>query len=197
MVDDILTAALRVWGDRGPEGFNTVRVAEVAGVSIGSLYQYFPNKEALLFRLQVAEWERTRHALSRILADERVPAARRLRALVRAFFQSEVDEAPLRTLLDRSAPHYLASPEARALRDRSGEVVSKLVRELVPGAAAGARRRAERLLFLVLGGVGRDLGDSGPTAREVRGIADAVSGMLLGHFAAEGRGSGRSGKRGG
>lgn len=32
-------------------GFNTNRVAEVAGVSVGSLYQYFPNKESLVTAL--------------------------------------------------------------------------------------------------------------------------------------------------
>jgi AcrR family transcriptional regulator len=47
MVVWILDAAARVLEKYSLEGFNTNRVAEVAGVSIGSLYQYFPNKDAL------------------------------------------------------------------------------------------------------------------------------------------------------
>lgn len=47
MVEDILEAASVVLLEKGLEAFNTNRVAEVAGVSIGSLYQYFPNKESL------------------------------------------------------------------------------------------------------------------------------------------------------
>lgn len=47
-VDAILEAAARVLVDEGYEGANTNRIAEVAGVSIGSLYQYFPNKQALV-----------------------------------------------------------------------------------------------------------------------------------------------------
>ena len=44
----ILTATRRVLLDKGYAGLNTTRVAEVAGVSVGSLYQYFPLKDALL-----------------------------------------------------------------------------------------------------------------------------------------------------
>ncbi|MEO7110970.1 MAG: helix-turn-helix domain-containing protein, partial [Polyangiaceae bacterium] len=43
VVDDILEAAIRVLIREGGARFTTVRVAEEAGVSVGSLYQYFPN----------------------------------------------------------------------------------------------------------------------------------------------------------
>jgi AcrR family transcriptional regulator len=45
---------LRVLTKEGAPRFTTARVAAQAGVSVGSLYQYFPNKAAILFRLQVA-----------------------------------------------------------------------------------------------------------------------------------------------
>ncbi len=48
MVHSIIDAAKRVLEREGLEAFTTNRVAEVAGVSVGSLYQYFPNKDALL-----------------------------------------------------------------------------------------------------------------------------------------------------
>lgn len=51
MVDLILAAAARVLERESLAGFNTNRVAEVAGISIGSLYQYFPNKSALVTAL--------------------------------------------------------------------------------------------------------------------------------------------------
>jgi AcrR family transcriptional regulator len=50
-VDVIVDAAARVLVKGGYAAFTTNRVAETAGVSIGSLYQYFPNKEALLSEL--------------------------------------------------------------------------------------------------------------------------------------------------
>ncbi|TYQ28905.1 TetR/AcrR family transcriptional regulator [Pseudanabaena sp. UWO311] len=50
-VSSILIAATRILTEEGYDKFNTNRVAELAGVSVGSLYQYFPNKAALLYAL--------------------------------------------------------------------------------------------------------------------------------------------------
>ena len=56
-VEAILDAAARVLVDRGYAATNTNLVAERAGVSVGSLYQYFPNKDALITALH------SRHSL--------------------------------------------------------------------------------------------------------------------------------------
>lgn len=50
-IDTILQGAARVLVKEGYEGTNTNRIAEVAGVSIGSVYQYFANKEAIIGEL--------------------------------------------------------------------------------------------------------------------------------------------------
>lgn len=50
-VDAVLAAAARILEEQGLSGFNTNAVAVRAGVSIGSLYQYFPSKDAILVAL--------------------------------------------------------------------------------------------------------------------------------------------------
>jgi len=50
-VDVIVEASARILETKGFEAFNTNAIAEMAGVSIGSLYQYFPGKYALLSAL--------------------------------------------------------------------------------------------------------------------------------------------------
>jgi tetracycline repressor-like protein len=55
LVAAVLEAAIQVLVKEGAQRFTMARVAERAGVSVGSLYQYFPNKAAILFRLQSAE----------------------------------------------------------------------------------------------------------------------------------------------
>jgi AcrR family transcriptional regulator len=48
LFDALVEATQRVLAKEGVEAVTTARVAEVAGVSIGSLYQYFPSREALI-----------------------------------------------------------------------------------------------------------------------------------------------------
>jgi AcrR family transcriptional regulator len=50
-VEAILEATARILTEEGYEKANTNRIAERAGISIGSLYQYFPNKESLMAAL--------------------------------------------------------------------------------------------------------------------------------------------------
>ena len=56
LVDAIIQACKQVLADEGTERLTTNRIAEVAGVTIGSLYQYFPNKEAILANLLSEEF---------------------------------------------------------------------------------------------------------------------------------------------
>lgn len=51
LVDAVLIAAAQVFDAEGYAGATTDRIAERAGVSVGSLYQYFPSKDALLVAL--------------------------------------------------------------------------------------------------------------------------------------------------
>jgi AcrR family transcriptional regulator len=50
-VDTLFEAATRVLASEGEAGFTTNRIAERAGFSIGTLYQYFPSKEAIIIAL--------------------------------------------------------------------------------------------------------------------------------------------------
>lgn len=59
-IEAVLSAAAHIISRGGMSAFNTNVVAERAGISIGSLYQYFPNKDAIL----VALIERRIHAFA-------------------------------------------------------------------------------------------------------------------------------------
>src|SRR3984885_7231650 len=115
LVAAILEAAAQVLAKEGAPRFTTARVAERAGVSVGSIYQYFPNKASILFRLQSDEWRQTTEMLRRTLEDTRRPPLQRLRRLVHAFVKSECDEADVRVALSDAAPLYRDAPEAQAV----------------------------------------------------------------------------------
>ena len=57
IVESILEASKEILHNEGPEGFSTNRIAQRAGVSVGSLYHYFPNKDAIVAEL--ARWLET------------------------------------------------------------------------------------------------------------------------------------------
>jgi AcrR family transcriptional regulator len=69
--DAMLTAAERVLARDGAAGLNTNRVAEVAGVSIGSVYQYFPNKQALVAALIERNTSQFVAVVARVLDEHR------------------------------------------------------------------------------------------------------------------------------
>src|SRR5882724_472399 len=129
LVAAILDAAVQVLTKEGAQRFTTARVAEKAGVSVGSLYQYFPNKAAILFRLQSDEWRQTAALLRGILEDAAQPPLARLRALVYAFIRSECEEAAVRVALNDAAPLYRDAPEANAARASGDRVVAAFMRE--------------------------------------------------------------------
>lgn len=69
----ILEAAARIFSEHGYAAGTTNRIAERAGVSIGSLYEYFPNKDALLVALMEAHIAEGREILAAAAQDTLVP----------------------------------------------------------------------------------------------------------------------------
>jgi AcrR family transcriptional regulator len=67
-VNRILDAATRIFHEQGYAGATTNDIADEAGVSVGSLYQYFPNKDALLVALTQRHIETTTTGLSELLS---------------------------------------------------------------------------------------------------------------------------------
>lgn len=53
MVEWIVEAATRLFSEQGYKATTTNKIAELAGVSVGSLYHYFPNKESILLELGI------------------------------------------------------------------------------------------------------------------------------------------------
>src|SRR6201994_1739223 len=66
-VDTLFEAATRILASEGEAGFTTNRIAERAGFSIGTLYQYFPSKEAIVVALVRRHRERVLRELDVML----------------------------------------------------------------------------------------------------------------------------------
>ena len=85
MFDSILEASTRVLEEVSFKKFTTNKVAEAAGISIGSLYQYFPNKQSILIELErVAVNEMTAN-IENLLFDENHTSQDRLFKVIEYF----------------------------------------------------------------------------------------------------------------
>lgn len=184
LVAAILDAAVQVLAKEGAQRFTTARVAEKAGVSVGSLYQYFPNKAAILFRLQSQEWRQTTELLCAILEDVQRSPLERLRAAVHAFIRSECDEAGMRVALNDSAPLYRDAPEAQEARVSGTCAVEVFMREALPDASEAARAVASDLITTTLGAVGKHFSETPRTPAEIEAYGEAMADMFCAYLTA-------------
>ncbi|NNB42704.1 TetR family transcriptional regulator [Pseudomonas chlororaphis] len=182
LVAAILEAATQVLAREGAQRFTTARVAEKAGVSIGSLYQYFPNKAAILFRLQSDEWQQTTQLLRSILEDLGKAPLERLRILVQVFIQSECEEARMRVALNDAAPLYRHAPEAQAVKAQGEMIFQAFMAEALPDAPQAIRALASDLITTTLSSVGKEFSESPRTAAEIETYADAMADMFCAYL---------------
>ncbi|BFO55937.1 TetR/AcrR family transcriptional regulator [Acidovorax sacchari] len=115
MVEAILEATARVLAERGYAGTNTNVVAERAGVSIGSVYQYFPNKDSLVTALHERHGAQMYAAIAAVLAAERPDGLRgHVRAMVRALLAAHRVAPKLHRVLEKEFPFFDAPREESA-----------------------------------------------------------------------------------
>ncbi|MBV9264999.1 MAG: TetR/AcrR family transcriptional regulator [Acidobacteriaceae bacterium] len=88
MVEAILDSAIRIVKREGFEAVTTNRIAEVGGVSIGSIYQYFPDKAAIFAALHERHVEQIDILVNATLVDH---ASSSLEVLVRAMIDAMIE----------------------------------------------------------------------------------------------------------
>jgi AcrR family transcriptional regulator len=180
----ILEATVQILDREGLDAATTTRVAEVAGVSIGSLYQYFSHRDAILKALQDREFERTLAFMQRVLAD------------------GNLDEAPekmVRAVLRGLAELYMASPGlhrvlaieglrvARAERVHAFDLrVIEVVRHFLSATKAPIlRRNVEAAAFLVYQSVRANMLAyllERPPGLDAEGLIEELTNLVTGYL---------------
>ncbi|MGJ7614846.1 MULTISPECIES: TetR/AcrR family transcriptional regulator [unclassified Variovorax] len=162
-VDTIVEAATRVLARRGWARFTTNEIAEVAGVSVGSLYQYFPNKLALAEAIRQRHLDEVLVALAGPGEEEPVTLERRVARFVDGVVAAHsidqvlhrvlVDEVPLapRSTYPEFEAEYRrryralvtesAGPKPDA--DADGDTAARMLSSAVEGAVHAAARRGD------------------------------------------------------
>ena len=116
-VEAILDAVTRILKREGSEAITTNRIAEVAGVSIGSLYQYFPDKRAIFITLHRRHIEQIDRLVERTLVEHATGSLEDLmRALVDAMIDAHSGGPEFYQLLMVEVPHRVERSEDFAVR---------------------------------------------------------------------------------
>lgn len=124
-VEAIIEATARILEESGHEGFNTNAIAGLAGVSIGTLYQYFPDKNALLGSLIGRE-------TSRLVIETEAAAAesdgvKALNGVILAAVRHQMDRPRLARLLDFEEARLPFDPETRSVRARYANILFEIL----------------------------------------------------------------------
>lgn len=121
----IFEAATRILEEEGEAAFNTNRVAERAGVSIGTLYQYFGSKQAILAAMAREENARNRAALAADIAAGDVSP-------IRAAIRLQISALAGRPATRRAALAAIMAEEGVQGIVREGRAAGRLLPRLDP-----------------------------------------------------------------
>ncbi|WP_198400270.1 TetR family transcriptional regulator [Bradyrhizobium pachyrhizi] len=178
----ILEAAARVLEARGLEGYNTNAVAERGGISVGSVYQYFPNKDALtlalITRFEDALLAKVRDAVA---ASEGKSLTASLNLIVRAQLEAHAERAGLNRILeaeeDRLRPASSGTSAAGELKELVADLLARHRREIARPVDDDA---VEDLIVISRAMVDHALQNNLSQAAATRRVLRAIEGYLFG-----------------
>ncbi|MGF1509819.1 MAG: TetR/AcrR family transcriptional regulator [Myxococcota bacterium] len=161
----IIEATLRVLQREGIEYLTTVRVAEVAGVSIGSLYQYFPNKQALVAALIARYLETLSHkVVEAARCASGSPYREGLQSVTTTFVRAKQDLAEVARALRPLMGQHSSQALAKATRGRVHDSIETLLARFPDLEVKDAKSTAQVLIGAVEGAVAALIVDASPDA---------------------------------
>lgn len=116
-VDAVLEATVRILKREGSNALTTNRIAEVAGVSIGSIYQYFPDKNAIfaaLHRRHIEQIDRLIHAALMRHATSSLDTL--IGALIQGMIDAHTSDPELHEAMATEVPHRAAATDDFSVR---------------------------------------------------------------------------------
>ncbi len=153
IVTAILDAASALLVESGLEGMTTNAIATRAGISVGSLYQYFPNKEAISAGIAKRVNERLLAALQEAVSSE-LPATERLDGVIDVLCSDAIGSFAVRRALLLYVPRTWEETLIASTETQAGEVIAPLFSALAPECdPADLRERQALGAFAVRGAV--------------------------------------------
>jgi AcrR family transcriptional regulator len=175
-VQRILQTAARILAEQGLQSFNTNAVAEAAEISIGSLYQYFPNTDAILATLIREQTEAFLAALKAAVAPPNHSFEQSVKELIRVAVTQQLSHPQLAALLDSEAARLPLVAETQATQS---EILSILTQLLAEAGYANVHSVAQDVLAMARGMIDTAGALEHPDASALENrVYQAISGYL-------------------
>jgi AcrR family transcriptional regulator len=171
-VNSVLEATIQVLLKEGAGRLTTTRVAERAGVSVGTLYQYYPNKQSLLFALFEHHLGAVSNELKRACRESHNRALDAMvGAVSNAFINAKLERADISTALYKIASGLEVSPIiARIASSGRAEIAAML--KTLPNVRAEQIEPAVFVIYGTMTGLMRAVLEAGAPADKVRDLRE-------------------------
>ncbi len=183
-VDAILEATIQVLLQSGKTRLTTTRVAYRAGVSVGTLYQYFPNKSALLQAALSRHLHEVTETVEQVCREQRgKPLARMATALISEFLRVKMRDPKTSVAL------YTVSSDldaARIVQQVGGRTTKAIVAMLASSSDPlhGDLQVIASMLHGSMVGVSRRLLESGAAEKQLAGVRQELIFLACSYLAA-------------
>jgi AcrR family transcriptional regulator len=186
-VDAIMQATIQVLLQEGKSRLTTTRIAQRAGVSVGTLYQYFPNKSSLLQALLKQHLDSVALAIETACqAAHGAPLAHMAETVIAAFVQAKFHN------IDSSVALYAVSDDlegkriARTMHVRAIKAMTAML-ETAPGKPIPAPDPVAATLLSAVAGVSRSMLETGVTRTTMATMEKELTTMVRAYLEASAR----------
>jgi AcrR family transcriptional regulator len=181
-VDAVFQATIQVLLAVGLNSLTTTRVAERAGVSVGTLYQYFPNKQALLYA--VLEQHLTRISLevgAAALSAQGKPLDAMIPAVVGAYVRAKIARVDEARALYAVASELDTADLVKGVAQRGRDVLAAML-ESAPGVRFEAPALTAFMLVGAMVGATRAMLEEGASAEMLEALPAHLTSLCLGYL---------------
>ena len=184
-VGAISEATIQILLKQGVNRLTTTRVAERAGVSVGTLYQYYPNKQSLLFAVLAEHLDKVATAVEAACEQARNrPLADMIRPVVEAFVDAKMERIDISVALYQIAADVGGPALARRLGQRSRKALEAML-QTAPDIASPPDKFAVEMMFAAMGGATRYVLESGASPSMIRGLRQQLVVLCQSYMAAQ------------
>lgn len=183
-VDAILEATIQVLLSVGKERLTTTRVARRAGVSVGTLYQYFPNKSALLQGALKRHLDEVTEAVARVCREQRGHTLQQMAtALITAFLEAKMRDAKASVALYSVSSDVDGAKIAREMGARANKAIVEMLQSANPPLSKDPELVAS-MIQGAMAGVSRRLLESNAPEKEFGALLDELIFLVTGYVEA-------------